>query len=146
MNDKIRKLKRWADENGAEFVVETEETRFGEKKKYKAVFSRFSEPRWDYEKEAMVRRPKEYVETNKHFDALEVRGGEILDITVESWTDPGEQDYQKEKPRTTGTVGGHAHVNHFGSFSVIETADDGWRRQITVEVDVDKMAGEAVTA
>lgn len=90
-----------------------------------------------FEPHSMVMAPG-IIETDAsgYFDPFGVDARDALDVTVEEWNEPGEEDYQKEENvESTGTVGGDPNPNVWDdAFSILETAPDGWRRKITIKV------------
>lgn len=131
---RLNQFKRWADEVDAELEHESEPSEWNDDVEihtFRAVLER-REPSLNHFGE-IVQQPKSYVEVNGHVDKLEVMAGESLEITVEEWDDPGEENYEKREVQRTGQLGGEVQVSVWGDEFVFQEAGrDGHMRKITI--------------
>lgn len=132
--DKIAVLKRWAEKHDAEFIREKTQASWNpdvEINTFRAVLERYD---LNMTPDGMARRPKAFIEVNGYVDQYEIRGGDSLEITEETWTDPCEQDYESRTVESTGQTGGEVQIDNWGGLRFLETGEDGYRRAVTIEV------------
>ena len=131
MSLELREFKSWGEKMDAEVRV-IEEDYTGYERVY-AVFE-YNEPR--ITPSGIVKTPKAYIKTTMHADEFWFEAGDSLDVTVEEWVGPSQDDYSlEENVQSTGPSGAESHANMWGDdFRVQEVAEDGWNRVITVEV------------